>query len=310
MLNNPILPAVGGIWALLVIASLVVFALTRFKPHKDFSELVTRTKSWWMMMAVFSCAMLTSRNVSLFFLGFLSFLALKEYFSMIPTRRADRRVLFWAYLAIPFQYYWASITWYGMFIVFIPVYMSFIIATRMLLTQKTEGFLKAIGTIQWGLMITVFSLSHLAYLMMLPTRDISPTGGAGFMLFLVFLTQFNDVAQYVWGKLLGKRSIVPAISPKKTWEGFIGGVITTTLMAACIAPYLTPFNTGKALLAGFMIALTGFIGDVVISAVKRDIGIKDTGALIPGHGGIMDRIDSLTFAAPQFFYFLCYFYDY
>ena len=310
MNNTPILTALIGVWVLLFMASLAVFALTKFKPEKDFKELVLRTKSWWAMIAVFTFAMLTSRTVSLCFLGFVSFLALKEFFSMIPTRRADRRVLFWAYLAVPVQYYWAGIAWYGMFIVFIPVYMFFIIATRTLLTQKTEGFLKAVGTIHWGLMITVFSLSHAAYLLMLPTKSISPAGGAGFLLFLVFLTQLNDVAQYIWGKLFGKRPIIPAISPKKTWEGFIGGVLTTMAAAALIAPYITPFDIIKSLSAGFLIAVTGFLGDVIISAVKRDIGVKDTGTLIPGHGGILDRIDSLTFTAPQFFYFICYFYGY
>ena len=299
-----------AIWAVLVLASVMVWALVKAKPQKDYRELVLRTRSWWMMIAIFSAAMIASKTAALCLLGFISFLALKEYLSMIPTRRADRRVMFWAYLAIPLQFYWASIAWYGMFVVFIPVYMFLVIAARMLLTQKTEGFLKAVGTIHWGLMTTVFSLSHAAYLLVLPERPISPAGGPGFLLFLIFLTQFNDVAQYVWGKCVGKHPIIPAVSPKKTWEGFLGGIISTMLLAALIAPYLTPMNMQLALGAGALIAITGFVGDVIISAVKRDIGVKDTGALIPGHGGIMDRVDSLTFTAPQFFYFICYFYGY
>ncbi len=308
IIDSPILPAIIGIWALLGAASIIVFALIKLKPQKNYSELAQRTKSWWIMLAVFTVAMLTNRTVSLCFLGFISFLALKEFLSIIPTRRADRRVLFWAYLAIPLQFYWAGIEWYGMFIIFIPVYMFLFIAFRMVLLQKTEGFLKAAGTIHWGLMVTVFSISHMAYLLVLPPLAAGPAAGAGLLLYLAFLTQFNDVAQYVWGRLFGKHPVLPVVSPKKTWEGLIGGVASTTAMAVAIAPFITPFDQFHALCAGLLIGSFGFVGDVTISAVKRDIGVKDTGALIPGHGGIMDRIDSLTFTAPLFFHFTYYFY--
>jgi len=308
-MDNPaIINALAGIWIILFIASAIVFALTKTKPDKNYRELALRTKSWWVMIGIFTFAMLTSRTVSLWFLGFISFLALKEFFSMIPTRRADRRVLFWAYIAIPIQYYWAAINWYGMFIIFIPVYAFLFLPMRMIITQKTEGFLKAAGTIHWGLMTCVFSISHTAYLLVLPPLPASPAGGTGLLLCLAFLTQFNDVAQYVWGKLFGRHKILPVVSPKKTWQGFIGGVLTTVIAAMVIAPYITPFDSIHAAFAGLLISVTGFIGDVTISAIKRDIGVKDTGAIIPGHGGIMDRIDSLTYTAPLFFHFTYYFY--
>ena len=227
---------------------------------------------------------------------------------MITTRRADRRVVFWAFLAIPVQFYWVAIGWYGMFIIFIPVYLFLLIPARMVLIGETQGFLKAAGTLHWGLMITVFSISHAAYLLALPENPAAPAGGAGLLFYLVFLSQFNDVAQYTWGKLFGKHPVVPKVSPKKTVEGLLGGVLTTTLIGWLIAPYLTPLSGWWALLAGLIIGLSGFFGDVVISAVKRDIGVKDSGTLIPGHGGIMDRIDSLTFTAPLFFHFLYYLY--
>ncbi|MFZ4763303.1 MAG: phosphatidate cytidylyltransferase, partial [Alphaproteobacteria bacterium] len=260
--NSAILSAVGGIWALLVLASIIVFALIKLKPEKDYSELALRTKSWWVMIGIFTFAMLTSRVVSLCFLGLVSFLALKEFFSMIPTRRADRRVLFWAYLAIPIQYYWAAQEWYGMFIIFIPVYAFLFLPLRMIITQKTEGFLKAVGTIHWGLMTCVFSISHTAYLLVLPPLPVSTAGGAGLLLYLAFLTQFNDVSQYVWGKLFGKHKILPTVSPKKTWQGLIGGVFTTTIIAVLIAPYITPFDMLHAVCAGLLISIAGFIGDV------------------------------------------------
>lgn len=304
-----ILYSLGCIWALLVFASVLVFIKAKTQPEKDHKELILRTKSWWWMIGIFSLGVAGTRTMTMWFLGILSFLALKEFFSIIPTRRADRRVLFWAYLSIPFQYYWAAISWYGMFIIFIPVYMFLFLPFRMLVTQKTEGFLKAVGSIHWGLMTCVFSISHMAYLTVLQRADYPPYIGVTLLIFLVFLTEFNDVAQYVWGRSFGKHKIMPVVSPKKTWEGFLGGVATTTCAAMLIAPYLTPFNTMYAALAGLLIAAMGFIGDVSISAIKRDIGVKDTGATIPGHGGLMDRIDSLTFTAPLFFhytYFFCF----
>lgn len=307
-LNSNVINTLFGIWCLLTVATLIVWSLTRLKPEHDYKELVERTRSWWAMLAIFTIALLTSRVVSLVFLGFVSFLALKECFSIISTRRVDRRVLFWAYLAVPIQFYWVAKGWFGMFIIFIPVYMFLFIPFRLILSKETDGFLKSAGTIQWGLMITVFALSHMAYLLALPNIPERPMTGAGLLLFLVFLTQFNDVAQYVCGKLLGKHKIIPAVSPKKTWEGFLGGVVITTGLAALVYPLLTPFSLPIALAAGLLISAAGFVGDVTISALKRDLHIKDTGAMIPGHGGVLDRVDSLTFAAPLFFHMAYYLY--
>ena len=296
----------AGIFGLLIIASGVVLLLKRAHPDKDYTELAARVNSWWIMAGVFAAAMALSRTLSLAFLGFVSFLALKEYLSLIPTRRADRRVLFWAYLAIPVQFYWVAIGWYGMFIIFIPVYLFLLLPLRMVVIGETAGFLRAAGSLQWGLMLTVFNLSHMAFLLALPEGTNPAGGGAGLVLFLMFLTQFNDVAQYVWGKTLGRHKIIPKVSPKKTWEGFLGGVATTTLMAWLLAPLLTPLTGWPAPAAGLLIGLAGFVGDVNISALKRDLGIKDSGSLIPGHGGVLDRLDSLTFTAPLFFHFLYY----
>lgn len=296
----------AGIFALLVSASLIIRQLQRRHPQRDLSELSARMKSWWVMVGVFATAITLSPGLALFFLGFVSFLALKEYLSLIPTRRADRRVLFWAYLAIPVQYYWVAIGWYGTFIIFIPVYLFLFLPLRMVTLGETAGFLHAAGSLHWGLMLTVFNLSHLAYLLVLPEATNPAGGGAGLVLFLMFLTQFNDVMQYVWGKAFGRHRIIPKVSPNKTWEGFIGGVATTTLLAWVLAPLLTPLSGWQAPAAGLLIGLAGFTGDVNLSALKRDLGVKDSGSLIPGHGGILDRLDSLTFTAPLFFHFLYY----
>ncbi len=308
MVSTGVINILCGIWGLLVVASIIVFIMIKLKPEKDLKELAQRTQSWWVMIGIFTVAIITHRIFGILFLCFISFLAVKEYFTMIPTRRVDRNVLFWVYLSIPVQYFWAYIEWYGMFIVFIPVYMFLIIPTRMIFAKQTEGFLRSAGTIQWGLMIAIFSISHTAYLLILPVIEETASGGIGLLLYLVFLTQFNDVAQYVWGKSFGKHKIIEAISPKKTWEGFLGGVVSTTALSIIIHSFLTPFSWSHAIIAGMIISIAGFMGDITISALKRDLGIKDTGQSIPGHGGVLDRIDSLTFSAPLFFHFTYYLY--
>lgn len=293
----------AGILGLLVVASVVAWRLTRRGPAEKYLELVQRVRSWWVMVAVFAIAIAIDRRLSVAFFAFVSFLALKEYFSLIPTRRADRRVLFWAYLSIPLQYYWVYRGWYGIFIVFIPVWMALVVPARMVLIGETRNFLRAVGTIQWGLLTMVFGISHQAYLLVLP-----PEGGAALVLYLVVLTQLNDVAQYVWGKTIGRRQVVPTVSPNKTVEGLIGGIVTTTVLAILLAPLLTPLTQAHAIAAGLMIGAGGFLGDITISAVKRDIGVKDAGTMLPGHGGVLDRINSLTFTAPMFFHFVRFYY--
>jgi phosphatidate cytidylyltransferase len=298
--------ALIGILGILVAASLLILGMKVARPEKDIRELVARVKSWWMMVIIFSIAMAISPTVSIVFFAFLSFMALKEFLSLVPTRRADRRVLFWAYLAIPVQYLWVWQHWYGMFIIFIPVYAFLLLPTRMILIGETTGFLRAVGTLHWGMMTTVFCLSHVAYLLVLPAGNNPAGGGAGLVLYLVFLTQFNDVMQYTWGKLFGRHKIIPKVSPNKTWQGFGGGVLTTTVLAAVLGPWLTPLSFIQTIQAGLIIGAGGFVGDVIISALKRDIGVKDSGTLLPGHGGLLDRLDSLFYTAPLFFHFVYY----
>jgi phosphatidate cytidylyltransferase len=297
-----------GIVCLLVIATIIILILKKLSPDKDYTELVLRIKSWWMMSGVFLFVLLIGKTVSIVFFSVLSFLALKEYFSLIPTRRADRRTLFWAYLSIPFQYYWVSIGWYGMFIIFIPVYVFLFLPFRLVISKETRGFLKSTSAIHWGVMTMVYCLSHHVYLLALPNENNPNGGSAALLLFLVFLTEGNDILQYIWGKLFGKKKIAPSISPNKTIVGFVGASVTIIFVSYLLAPLLTPLSMMHSLIIGLLISCVGFIGDIVISALKRDLQVKDSGSLIPGHGGILDRVDSLIYTAPIFFHFIRYFY--
>ena len=307
---NTLHTAFAGVVLLLTVASICTAVLIATRPGKNYIELKLRIQTWWWLVAILFVALVFHRTVAVVVFGLVSFMAFKEFLSIAPTRRADYRVLLLAYLTIPVQYLWVGMNWYGMFIIFIPVYVFLLLPMRMVLIGETQGFLRAAGTLQWGLMTTVFSISHMAFLLNMPERSGSHGSISGEMLvfYLLLLTQSNDVAQYLWGKLLGRRKVAPSVSPNKTLGGLLGGVLTTTLLAWLLAPGFTPMSELHAVCAGILISLFGFIGDVVISAVKRDIGIKDSGTLLPGHGGILDRLDSLTYTAPLFFHYIYYLY--
>ncbi len=249
-----------------------------------------------------SVVFMANETIFLVFLAMLSFIALKEFISLVSTRKSDRKIYLLAYLTVPLQYLWISQGWYGLFITFIPIIMFLLLQVIMMINTSPRGFLSSFAILYFGLMTTVFSISHLGYLMVLPSGDSFQISGACLVLYLVVLTQLNDVSQYLWGKILGRRRIIPSISPNKTWEGMLGGILMTSLLSLLLAPILTPFGPYLAICIGTLISITGLLGDLSISAIKRDLGLKDTGKLLPGHGGLLDRIDSLIFTAPLFFH--------
>ena len=291
----------GFIFVSLIVATLLIYIKFPMQELKD------RINSWWIIIALFVVGVVLNRTTAMFFFGFLSYLALKEYFTLIPSRQTDRRVMFYAYVSIIPQYYFAAIGWYGMFIVWIPVFLFLFLPFRQVLIGDTKGFLENTSRVQWGLMMFVFGLSHLAYMITLTPVYGNRVGGTELVLYLVLLTELNDILQYIWGKSIGRRKIIPKVSPNKTVEGFLGAFVTIMLLAVLFS-FLTPFTWLEAIVAGMIISSGGFIGDVVISMVKRDIGVKDSGNMLPGHGGVLDRVDSLTYTAPLFFHYVHYLY--
>ncbi len=296
--------ALLGIVALLVASTLAVALVVRLKPQADFTELKLRTRTWWVLVTMMLLAVAMGKIVTLVFLAFVSYLALKEFLSLVQTRRSDRAILIWAYGAIPMQTYLAASGQAELVPVFVPLYGLLFMSTNMVLLSPPRGFVNAAGTVNLGLMLTVFGLGYVSCLVLLPDAG-NPVGGAtGLVVYLVFLVQFNDVVQYVAGKAWGRHRLFPSLSPGKTWEGLIGGFATTVALAVLLAPLLTPFGGAEALAAGALIAVGGFAGDATVSAIKRDLGVGDTGNLLPGHGGVLDRIDSVIFAAPLFYHFV------
>lgn len=300
--NKEVITIIAIILGILIFSTVLFYVIGKLNSNAKLDELKMRTKSWWVMASIFVLATVLHPIVSFVAFGLLSFAALRELSSISKNiREEDRRVLIWCYLTIPVQYYLAYIGWFNIFIIFIPIIMFVWIPFILVIRGFTTEIGRSMSILPTQLMFTVFSISHLAYLLSLPEIPGFNAGGRGLLLYVVFLTEINDVFQYVWGKLIGRTKIIEKISPNKTWEGFLGGLITTTFLAYFLR-FLTPFSELESLIVGFIIACSGFVGDIIVSAIKRDIGLKDTGTLIPGHGGILDRIDSLVITAPAFFY--------
>jgi phosphatidate cytidylyltransferase len=296
----------------LVFASVVGLALKRFvakgAAHGAIDNLNARINAWWLMVVIIGLAFLLGRTgVCVLFL-FISLMALREFITITYTRRSDHASLVMAFFFfLPFQYFLVWIEWYGLYSIFIPVYAFLALPLVASLSQDPTRFLDRVAKVQWGLMICVFCISHVPALL-----NLNIPGYEGrqalLIIFLVLVVQGSDVLQYVWGKLFGKHKIAPQLSPSKTVEGLVGGALSSTLLGAALY-WITPFNPWQAGLMALCIVILGFFGGLVMSAIKRDRGIKDWGTMIEGHGGMLDRIDSVCFAAPVFFHAVRYFFE-
>ncbi len=298
-----------GIFAVLGFASAVALTLrytvARGKPHAVIDNLNDRINAWWVMVGLVALAFAFGKTGVIVLFALLSLLALREFVTLTYTRRSDHLALALVfYLALPVQYLLIWIEWYGLYSIFIPVYGFLLLPIVAALRADTERFLERIATVQWALMLAVFCLSHVPALV---TLQIPGYGGREILLiaFLVIVVQSSDVLQYVWGKLFGKRKVAPSLSPSKTWEGLIGGVLSSTALGAALF-WITPFTPLQAAAIAFAINVMGFFGGLVMSAIKRDHGVKDWGHLIAGHGGVLDRLDSVLFSAPVFFHIVRY----
>lgn len=303
---------IGGVLAVLVIASVVTWwlsqRLTSEKHRALIDNLVARVKAWWVMIFVFGASMLTGGVGTVILFTLLSFLALREFVTLSPTTHGDHRVLIWMfYIITPLQYFWIWDRWYGMYTILIPVYAFLLLPARSALVGETNNFLQRTAIMQWALMICVYCLSMAPAILTLHVEG-DKAGPAKLLLFLVIVVQGSDVLQYVWGKLLGRHKISPKVSPNKTWEGFIGGIASSTVIGMGLW-WATPFSPWQAAVMALIACIMGFFGGLVMSSIKRDRGIKDFGHAIAGHGGILDRVDSLIFAAPIFFHLARFYFD-
>lgn len=267
----------------------------------------TRIAAWWIMIAVVTAALWLGPYATLFLFFICSFFALREFITLTPTKAADYWPLVLAYyVALPLQYVLLAFDWYGLFAICFPVYGFLTLSAASAFAQDTTEFLERNAKIQWALMVCVYSLSYAPALLLLPLPHYFHTN-APLLLFFLLVVQSSDVLQYVCGKLWGKHKLSPRVSPSKTWEGLLGGGALAIGLGTLLHG-LTPFNVWQAALMATVTVFGGFVGGLVLSAVKRSMGAKDWGVMIAGHGGMLDRVDSICFAAPVFFHLTRYFF--
>ena len=297
----------GAVFLVLAVASTIGLTLKWRhgfdRAHATIDNLNARLKAWWIMIAVIAAATWTGAWAIIGLFALVSFQCLREYVSLAPTRKGDHRALIWSfYVFLPLQYYLIATGWYGLFSILIPVYAFLLLPISASLGADTARFLERSAKTQWGLMICAYCLSHVPALL---TLEIPGYEGRNLLLvvFLLLTVQSSDVFQYIWGKLLGRHALSKQISPSKTVEGLVGGMLSATAMGAALW-WITPFSPGEAAFVALVINTLGFFGGFVLSAIKRDRGVKDWGHLIEGHGGMLDRVDSLAFSAPVFFHLL------
>jgi phosphatidate cytidylyltransferase len=301
----------GGVVAILLAGSVTGAVLKRRVTSESgratVDNLNARTKAWWGMVAIFALAFAFGKPVTIVLFALTSFYCLREFITLTPTRPADHRAVAVAfYLFIPLQYWLVYADWISLFSMAIPVYAFLLLPVLSVLRGETTNFLQRTAKIQWALMLTVYCISHAPALLML---QIPGFEGQNFLLlfFLITVVQLSDVLQYVFGKLFGKTKVAPIVSPSKTWEGLVGGGLSATLIGAALY-WITPFSPLQAGGMALAIVVAGFCGGLVLSAIKRSMGAKDWGTMIEGHGGALDRMDSVSYAAPIFFHLTNYYF--
>jgi len=300
------LVAVGAILAIATIAGQTLRShVAPDRTNPVIEEINARIASWWAMVVLIGLALLAGRTGVVLLFAVCSFAALREFLSLTRTARADHWSLLLAfYIILPLQYVLVWHDWYGLYSIFIPVYAFLLLPVLSALRGGPDRFLDRIAETQWAIMLAIYCASYVPALLNL---HIPGYEGRNILLvaYLIFVVQFSDVMQFVWGKLVGRHRIAASISPSKTWEGFVGGVATASLAGMALW-WITPFSPIVSLSVSFAICLAGFAGGLVLSAIKRDRGVKDWGYVIPGHGGFIDRLDSVLFAAPIFLHIMRY----
>lgn len=302
----------AGVGAILILASIVGEILRlRLSPAGEntvIENLNARITAWWVMVILLAIAFIAGKPGVVILFALASFAALREFLTLTTHNRADHwSLLACFFLVLPLQYWFILIDWYGMYSVFVPVYVFLLLPVLSALRGSTKDFLVRVSETQWALMICVYCVSHVPALLYL---QIPGFEGRNVILiaYLIFVVQLSDVMQYVWGKLIGRTKVAPTLSPSKTWEGLIGGALTAIAVGTSLW-WMTPFSMAQAALICLILTAMGFFGGLVMSAIKRDRGVKDWGHLIAGHGGFIDRLDSVIFAAPIFFHVTRYYWS-
>ena len=291
--------ALAATYALLLVASLAAAGLMRWRRPRVGARLTRGLRAGFLTITLFAAALLLERGWALAYLGVLGFLALKEYFSLIPLRRADRRVLFWTYLAIPVQFVLIGQGLVLAALLFVPLLMLLLLPAAMIGHGDTPGFVRAAGTLHWGLMSAIYGLGAAAAVLVAPVAP-DRAAGAGLLLLLVLLVLAGELARAVAMVVTTRRADRRERAGRVAWAAGAAGLAACTALALVVGPWLGGLDRPTAALAGALVGLTGAVGDAVVATIRRDLALEDSGSLLPGHGALLFRIDRLTFTAPAF----------
>jgi phosphatidate cytidylyltransferase len=297
------------IFALLTTGLLVfggaMIAVVRFGFAKDVPHAWDSYRGWLVMIPAIAASLFAGREVAICFFAIVAILAFHEYARATGLHR-DLTMTFivlagivgMAVVAIARDPATGASGLYGLFMA-APVFVSAALVLASILRNRPEGQLKSIALSVFGFVYIGWMFGHIAFL-------ANTVNAYGYLLYLLFAVELNDVAAYTCGKLFGKRPLCTNVSPWKTREGALGAVVISALFPLAVRFALPDFSTLECVLAGLIVGVGGHLGDLSISVIKRDIGVKDMGTMIRGHGGVLDRIDSLIYAAPLFFHFARY----
>ena len=300
---NPLPVLILGVISILAVITAAGRILRRVRGPEDAlaRNLNTRIDAWWGMGLVLALAMLIGQWAILLLFAALSFAALREFVTLIHRERADHYAFAAVFFVVlPIQYVLVGLEASALYTIFIPVYGFLLAPIASVFGGRTDQFLERIAGTQWATMLCVYCLSHVAAL---ATLDLPTQTGREVLLvaFLFLVVQGADAVQFAVGVSLGRRPLAPSLPTKRTWEGFAAGM-AWALIAGALLWWITPFGPVEAGLIGLVSALMGFFGRLVMAAIKRGRGIRDWSHGVVGYGGMLDRLDSVIFAAPVFYH--------
>ncbi len=310
-----------ALFSSLIIGSIARFIALRNAEAELRRKRLSSLRTWWLLAIAVSAALLAGRPGICLLLTVASCVAWFEFTRVYGARNADKPAIGAGYGLIVINYLLILSGSTSLFVIFLPLASLIVFALLLLVKDEPQDYTRSGGSLLWGIMFIGYGISHAAFLTILPSTAAGPLGPVGWFIFLVVLTEADDIFQAIIGRLFGahkRHRISPVISPNKTWEGFFGGLIVISILAPLMAPWLTtlgqqagPFSLSQAhqpwvapVLVAILISIAGFFGDINMSAIKRDAGVKDSSKLLPGMGGVIDRVDSLTLTAPVFVYFV------
>ncbi len=311
--NEELLWIMAGTFAALSVGTAIRLVALRKSTADVAKKRLGSLRVWWILTLLWSTAALLGQLGATVLLALASFLGLREYLRLVGTTQEIGRGTIAGLIALGAVHYGLIASGAGDTTKWLlPIGALLLLSACRLVACSTQDYIRITAGVYWGAMLLIYGLSHSLYLFDVES-DIEPlVGNAGWFFFLVLLTEMNDIMQAIVGRAFGKHQITPVVSPNKSLEGLIGGLMTTILLSVTLAPCMTTIAVGRSLgvstvlsaMAGVLISAVGFLGDINMSAIKRDAGVKDGSSLLPGMGGVIDRIDSLTLTAPAFYYFV------